>query len=108
MAYNALDTEKLAKQFRDQLVLEKHDINSSLSYEYATSWCDNCPRQEREPQSYDEMEFGIRVASHCCKEDEQWAEDHQGEEERIRKIDAMIASLTIFIGKEADEKAAKS
>ncbi len=98
MTYNALDIEKMAKELREQLVLENQDIGASLNYEYATSWCSDCPRREREPSSYSEMEFGVHYAPSCCKDDEQWAEDHAGSFGKQEKIEVLIKAISGYLG----------
>lgn len=97
MSYNPLDNIEAAKQLREKLILERQDIRDSLSYEYATSWCDNCPRREHEPQSYSELEFGISVAEVCCKEDEVWAEAHQSEDRHDQRITDLIKALNVYL-----------
>lgn len=97
MTYNALDNIETAKQLREKLILEQQDLRASLSYEYATSWCDNCPRREHEPETYSELEFGIQVASSCCKEDEVWAEQHQAEEQHDQRISNLLKALNEYL-----------
>lgn len=97
MSYNALDNLEAAKHLRDQLVLELQDLRASLSYEYATGWCSNCPRVEREPRSYSEMEFGVQYASFCCKDDEVWAEQHQSEEQHDKRISKLLEALNAYL-----------
>lgn len=98
MTYNALDIAKLAKELREQLVLEQQDLAASLSYEYATSWCSDCPQKEREPQSYSDLEFGVRYAQSCCKHDEQWAENHEGEFQKQTDIESLIQAISKYLG----------
>ena len=102
--YNALDMEKMAKELREQLVLENQDIGASLNYEYATSWCSDCPHREREPQSYSEQEFGVYYASSCCKEDEQWAEDHASSFDKQEKIATLIKAIADYLGEGKSEQ----
>jgi hypothetical protein len=98
MTYNALDIALLAKELREQLVLEEQDLRSSLSYEHATSWCSDCPRKEREPQSYSEQEFGVHYASTCCKDDEQWEKDHEGDYQTQEAIKTLIQAISQYLG----------
>lgn len=100
--YNALDNIEAAKKLREQLILEQQDLGASLSYEYATSQCDNCPLYPREPQSYSEQEFGIHYARTCCKEDEQWAEDHQDSFKAQEHIESLIQAISRYLGKELE------
>ncbi len=104
MTYSALDNLEAAKRFREQLILERDDINSSLGYEHATSWCDDCPRREpREPQSYEEMYFPRPPAPTCCKEDGGFDEDHMGDYNKVDQITVLINALSAYIGEEVPQ-----
>lgn len=103
MTYNALDNIEAAKKFRQQLILERDDINSGLSYDHATSWCDDCPNREpREPQSYSEMYFPRSPAPSCCKEDGTWDEENAPSLRKVNDIQKVIESLTAYIGPEVE------
>lgn len=96
--YNPLDNIEAAKSFRIQLQLENQDIGSSLQYDYATSWCSDCPdREPREPESYSEMYFPRSPAPSCCKENGQWDEDNAGSLKKQRDIDALIKALSAYL-----------
>lgn len=95
--YNPLDNIEAAKAFRTQLQLENQDIGSSLQYDYATSWCYDCPNREREPQSYSEQEFGVYYAPSCCKEDGAWEEENAGSLKKQRDIAALIKALSAYL-----------
>lgn len=95
--YNPLDNIEAAKKLREQLILENQDIGSSLQYDYATSWCDDCPQREREPESYSEQEFGIYYAPSCCKEDGNWEENNASSLKKQRDIDALIKALSAYL-----------
>lgn len=98
MTYNALDNLEAAKRFREQLILEQQDIDSSLQYDFATSWCDDCPNREpREPQSYSEMYFPRPPAPSCCKEDGQWDEQNAGSLAKQKHIAALIKALSAYL-----------
>lgn len=101
MTYNALDNLEAAKHFREQLILERDDIGSSLQYDFATSWCDDCPNREPfEPQSYSEMYFARPPAPSCCKEDGQWDEDNAHSLKKQIDIEKLIKALSAYIGEE--------
>lgn len=100
MAYNALDNLEAAKRFREQLILENQDIGSSLQYDFATSWCDDCPMREREPRSYSEQEFGVYYAPSCCKHDGTWEENNADSLKKQTEIDNLIKALSAYIGEE--------
>ena len=99
MTYNALDNIDEAKKLREQLILEQQDLASSLSYEYATSWCSDCPNHER-ARDYAAHEFGVRYAPTCCKDDEQWAEDHESEFQKQTDIESLIQAISKYLGSE--------
>jgi hypothetical protein len=99
-SYNALDNEQIAKKLREQLILETEDIGSSLSYDHATSWCDDCPLNEREPRSYSEQEFGIYYAPSCCKHDGTWEENNAGSFRKQTQIGDLIKALSAYIGED--------
>lgn len=104
MTYNALDNIAAAKALRQQLILERDDINSGLSYDHATSWCDDCPRREpREPQSYSELYFPRPPAPSCCKENGSWEEGYEPTYKHLQQIANLIQSLTAYIGSEESE-----
>lgn len=96
--YNPLDNIEVAKAFRTQLQLENQDIDSSLQYDHATSWCSDCPNREpREPESYQEMYFPRSPAPSCCKENGQWEEQYSGSLKKQRDIDALIKALSAYL-----------
>lgn len=98
MPYNPLDNLEAAKRFREQLILEQADIDSGLQYDFATSYCDDCPRREpREPQSYSEMYFPRSPAPSCCKEDGQWEENNAGSLTKQRHIDKLIKAISAYL-----------
>lgn len=98
MTYNALDMKAQAEALRKSLILERDDIQSSLSYEYATSWCDDCPLRKHVPSSYEEEEFGVPIASHCCKEDPYWEEEHKSDWDHVERITKLIEVLSQYLG----------
>lgn len=104
--YNALDNVELAKQFREKLIMEQQDIGSSLQYEYATSYCDDCPRREREPQSYSEQEFGVYYAPSCCKEDGTFEEQNAGSIAKMEQISTLLRAVSAYL--DEDKKLNKS
>lgn len=98
MAYNALDNLENAKKLLQQLILETQDIGSSLEYDHATSWCDDCPMREREPRSYSEQGFGVYYAPSCCKHDGTWEEQNASSFKKQDDIQKLINALSIYIG----------
>lgn len=101
MKYNALENIELAKRFREQLILEQQDIGSSISYDAATSWCDDCPRGgghggDDLPVT-DEFGFGIRYASTCCKEDGGFEEQYTGSFKKMEDIGKLLQALSTYL-----------
>jgi hypothetical protein len=93
-------TRTLAAQLYHQLWLEVEHLQADIAYEAATSFCSDCPHRNWDdwyPQSYSEMEFGVRIAETCCKDDpDHWA----AETEHIKVCEQIMALLKTFAGDE--------
>lgn len=93
-------TRTLAAQLYHQLWLEVQNLEADIAYEQATSFCDDCPHRNWDdwtPQSYSEMEFGVQIADHCCKDEPDHLED---EFKHISTCKAIMAQLKEFAGDE--------
>lgn len=94
------NTRELAANLYHQLWLEVEHLKADMAYEAATSFCDDCPRKNWDdyiPQSYYEMEFGVQIADHCCKEDDDY---HEIEWLHIAACEKIMSELKPFAGNE--------
>jgi hypothetical protein len=97
--YNALDTIETAKKFREQLILERDDINSGIGYAAATSWCDDCPKGDDLPYE-DEFGFPIHYSPTCCKDDGTFDEEYEPSFKKVEHITKLIAAISEYIAEE--------
>jgi len=95
--YNALDCKKLAEELRHQLVLEKADLDSSLDYDFHTSWCDNCPDNEYRREFYDTDDFPPYVPDTCCKDDGSWDEQNRSAYEHMQHIETLLKAISSYM-----------
>lgn len=89
-----------AAQLYHQLWLEVQHLEAAISYDAATSFCSDCPRRNWDdyvPQTYSEMEFGVRIADRCCKDDDDYM---AGTFEHIKFCEQLMAQLKTFAGDE--------
>lgn len=83
--------ERLAKTY--WLVWhEIREVESQLSYDYATSFCSNCPKQSESAEFYP-------LAEECCKDDPEYAAI---EENYLKNCKALLASIKKVLGDDAD------
>lgn len=93
-------TRTAAARLYHQLWLEVKHMEEAMSYDAATSFCSDCPHKNWDdwtPQSYSDMEFGPRIADHCCKDEDDYM---QSEREHIRVCEQIMALLKTFAGDE--------
>lgn len=93
-------TRTTAARLYHELFLEVQHLKADISYEAATSFCDDCPCKNWDdyvPQSYSEIEFGVHIADSCCKQDDDW---RQGDYEHIAFCNKLMAELKSFAGSE--------
>jgi hypothetical protein len=100
VTYNALDNLANAKRFREQLILEKQDIQASISYDAATSWCDDCPARESSYEQYYSDGWPRRVAPTCCKDDGTFDEQYAGAFAKIEQIEKLLRAISAYLGEE--------
>lgn len=93
-------TRTTAARLYHELYLEVEHLKADIEYEGATSFCYDCPCKNWDdyvPQSYSEMEFGVQIASSCCKQDNDWRQD---DFEHIEFCNKLMAELRTFAGDE--------
>jgi hypothetical protein len=73
------------RQWVSSLKLLERDIQDSLSYDFATGFCTDCPRRE------DGGEFN------CCKETGGWERANESTFEYLKKITAALTALQALI-----------
>lgn len=93
-------TRTAAARLYHQLWLEVKHLQADMSYDAATSFCDDCPAKNWDdwtPQSYSDMEFGPHIADHCCKDEPDYM---QAEIEHINVCEQIMGLLKTFAGDE--------
>lgn len=91
--YNALDNIEQAKKLREQLILEKADIEASIQYDLATGFCSNCPHIDHSDEYENEWNF-FHIADSCCKDDPDWETNYYPSFQIINKL---ITAITEYL-----------